>query len=192
MKMMWIALLFIRLPAISAMQDHILEENVKIDTSGDRIDNNSSSFHNSNLTAFIYTLSNSSSFIDYRKNSQSDQVDCFGLGKRVAAILEWFFMSNSSGNALDVQFFLSSRKQPRRVQVLIGKQFGLEWTDFQIERRTIVIVHGFLSHGQQSWINEMEKAFLQWVDYNFSFFLSFPYTLKYILKDERNFFCLRK
>ncbi|XP_076162336.1 phospholipase A1 isoform X2 [Ptiloglossa arizonensis] len=131
------------------------------------VGDNSSIYYSTNLSNFIYTLSNSSSFIDTRKEPKSNQVDCFGLGKTLAATLEWFFMSKPNGtNALDVQFFLSSRKQPQRVRVMIGKQFGLEWTDFQIERKTIIIVHGFLSHGQQTWISDMAHSFLQWNDVN--------------------------
>ena len=122
----------------------------------------------SNLTDFIFTLSNPSSFEDLRIKSRSRQVDCFGLGKRLAATLEWFFMSKPNGtDALDVEFLLSSRKQPQRVHVMLGKQFGLEWTDFQIYRKTIIIVHGFLSHGREPWISDMEKSFLQWVGRSF-------------------------
>ncbi|KAG5339915.1 LIPP lipase, partial [Acromyrmex charruanus] len=89
------------------------------------------------------------------------------MGKTVATTLEWFFRSKPNGSdALDVQFLLSSRKQPRRVQVVLGEQFGLEWTDFKIERRTVIIVHGFLSHGQETWIRDMEKALLEWGDVN--------------------------
>ncbi|KAK2581221.1 hypothetical protein KPH14_008019 [Odynerus spinipes] len=95
------------------------------------------------------------------------EVDCLGLGKTVANALAWFFAGKANGtNALSVRFFLSSRKQPNRVQVYIGKQFGLEWTDFKTERRTIIIVPGFLSHGEERWIIDMEKAFLKWDDVN--------------------------
>lgn len=129
--------------------------------------NKNSSARSSNLTDFIFTLSNSSVSIDSRSNAKSDQVDCFGLGKSLAIVLEWFFMDNPNGtNALSVQFLLSSRRQPWRAHVMIGKQFGLEWTDFQIERPTIVIVHGFLSHGEESWIRDLEKSFLRWADVN--------------------------
>ncbi|XP_031827119.2 phospholipase A1 isoform X1 [Nomia melanderi] len=121
----------------------------------------------SNLSEFTYTLSTSSSLVDSPVESKSNQVDCFGLGKTFATALEWFFMSKPNGsNPLNVQFLLSSRDQPQRVQVMIGKQFGLEWTDFRIERETVLIVHGFLSHGQESWITDMEKSFLQWNDVN--------------------------
>jgi len=136
------------------------------------------------LTNFTYTLSISNSSELF---SDSRQVDCFGLGKKVAAALEWFFKSKPNGSdALDVQFLLSSRKQPHRVQVVLGEQFGLEWTDFKIERRTVVIVHGFLSHGQETWIRDMEKALLEWVSpsiavsffkLNHSFFYGIVYRM---------------
>lgn len=118
----------------------------------------------SNLSEFLYTLSASSSPVGSRGEFNSNQVDCFGLGKTFATTLEWLFMRKPNGsNVLNVQFLLSSRNQPQRVQVMTGEQFGLEWTDFRIERETVVIVHGFLSHGQESWIADMEKSFLQWV-----------------------------
>ncbi|XP_029159209.1 LOW QUALITY PROTEIN: exosome component 10 [Nylanderia fulva] len=108
------------------------------------------------------------STVDSAENSSGvAQVDCLGLGKTVAMSLEGLFRSKPNGSdALEVRFFLSSRKQPRRVEVVLGEQFGLEWTDFKIERRTVVIVHGFLSHGQEKWISDMERTFLQWGDVN--------------------------
>lgn len=130
-------------------------------------------FNETTLTNFTYTLSarvdNSTELFSNSSQDvrQPQQVDCFGLGQTVAATLEWFFRSQPNGsNALDIRFLLSSRKQPRRVQVVLGEQFGLEWTDFKIERRTVIIVHGFLSHGQETWIRDMEKALLEWDDVN--------------------------
>ncbi|XP_043529865.1 inactive pancreatic lipase-related protein 1-like isoform X2 [Frieseomelitta varia] len=166
--MMWFILVLIQFSAISAMQNHVFETSTKTDTSGYHVDKNLSSFHSKNLTYSIFSILNSSSFTHRQIRSQENQeVDCFGMGRGLATILEWLFLINPNRtNTLNVQFLLSSRRQPHRVQVVLGEQFGLEWTDFQIERRTIVIVHGFLSNGQQSWINEMEKAFLQWKDVN--------------------------
>lgn len=130
-------------------------------------------FNETTLANFTYTLSarvdNTSELLSNSSQiaadiQESQQVDCFGLGKKVATTLEWFFSSKPNGSdALDVQFLLSSRKQPHRVQVVLGEQFGLEWTDFKIERRTVIIVHGFLSHGQETWIRDLEKALLAWV-----------------------------
>lgn len=126
-------------------------------------------FNETTLSNFTYNvhveLGIDSEELEVDENlSRVAQVDCLGLGKTIATMLEGFFRSKPNGsNALDVQFFLSSRKQPHRVQVVLGEQFGLEWTDFRIERRTVIIVHGFLSHGHEEWINDMEKAFLAWV-----------------------------
>ncbi|XP_015174926.1 PREDICTED: exosome component 10 [Polistes dominula] len=122
---------------------------------------------NEKLSNYTYTWVNKThdDLVDYA--FRSDQVDCLGLGITLANTLSWFFSDKANGtNALDVRFLLSSRNQPNRVQVYIGKQFGLEWTDFKIERKTIIIVHGFLSHSEEEWITEMEKALLQWNDVN--------------------------
>ncbi|CAL1681435.1 unnamed protein product [Lasius platythorax] len=131
-------------------------------------------FNETTLTNFTYTVHVGANFSEFEveefepdNSTRVAQVDCFGLGKTVATALEWFFRSKPNGSyALDVRFFLSSRKQPRRVQVVLGEQFGLEWTDFRIERRTVMIVHGFLSHGEETWIRDMEKALLEWADVN--------------------------
>lgn len=121
------------------------------------------------LENFTYTLNDdtdnsTNSSLSFRS---SEQVDCLGLGKLVARTLEFFFKSQPNGTrALDVQFLLSSRNQPQRVRVVLGRQFGLEWADFKIERRTVIIVHGFLSHSQEIWIKNMEQALLDWVNEN--------------------------
>ncbi|XP_043249411.1 pancreatic triacylglycerol lipase-like isoform X2 [Colletes gigas] len=159
-------IILIQLTLLISAHNHVFKNNENANTSLDFVNKNSS-YRSNNFTDFLFTVSNSSSFIDTRSESKSDQVDCFGLGKTLATTLEWFFMSKPNGtNALDVHFFLSSRKQPQRVQVMVGKQFGLEWADFAIERGTIMIVHGFLSHGQESWISNLEQSFLRWNDVN--------------------------
>lgn len=143
-------------------------------------------FNETSLANFTYTVLddfNNGSRDATNSSYQSHQVDCLGLGKTVAMALEWFFMRMPNGsNALDVKFFLSSRKQPHRVQVTLGEQFGLEWTDFKMERRTVVIVHGFLSHGQESWIRDMEQAFLEWVSLDWASLHSIGQLLIFFLK----------
>ncbi|KAI4502880.1 hypothetical protein M0802_001924 [Mischocyttarus mexicanus] len=122
---------------------------------------------NARLSNYTYTWVNKTHDNAVGFASNNEQVDCLGLGITFANTLSWFFANKANGeNALDVTFLLSSRNQLKRVQVYIGKQFGLEWTDFKIERRTIIIVHGFLSHSDEEWIIEMEKALLQWNDVN--------------------------
>lgn len=96
----------------------------------------------------------------YKRLFKGGEVDCFGLGSTIAIALDWVFQPGSSHtHELDIQFTLTSRKKPHRVHVLTGNQFGLEWTDFKIERKTVIIVHGFLSDGEMSWIREMDEAY---------------------------------
>jgi len=134
--------------------------------------NTVSLFNETTLANFTFVVPiyarNSSEFYrqDISENEEETQVDCFGLGSGVARILEKILRSNPNGSdALDVRFFLTSREHPHPAQVVLGDQFGLEWTDFKIERRTIIIVHGFLSNGQETWVNNLEKALLGWVNY---------------------------
>ncbi|KAG7214178.1 hypothetical protein KM043_001524 [Ampulex compressa] len=131
------------------------------------------STNESRLANFTYALkspSNRTAVLRFGLSSDSGdsaRVDCFGLGTTVAKTLEWFFASKPNGSgALEVEFLLSSRRQPQRVKVFIGRQFGLEWTDFALERRTVFIVHGFLSHGNEGWIADLERAYLEWEDAN--------------------------
>lgn len=144
-------------------------------------------FNETTLTNFTYTIHEGINSIEdveefvpeITSNGTSSRiahVDCFGLGTTVAKTLESFFRSKPNGSdALDVRFYLSSRRQPRRVEVTLGEQFGLQWTDFRIERRTVIIVHGFLSYGKEAWISNMERAFLQWVRIHWLLFLFFGY-----------------
>ncbi|XP_050665779.1 pancreatic triacylglycerol lipase-like isoform X3 [Leptidea sinapis] len=94
-----------------------------------------------------------------------DVVDCFGLGSLMKQL--WFLnMRPGSSDNVNTHFYFSSRHQPERVQVYPGDQFGLEWVDFDPSRRTIMIVHGFMSHSNASWVNDMTKGFLKMEDLN--------------------------
>ncbi|CAH2262152.1 jg26807 [Pararge aegeria aegeria] len=93
-----------------------------------------------------------------------DTVDCFGLGTLTRTLL--FNMRPGSSDDINTHFFFSSRHSPARVQVFPGTQFGLEWVDFKPERKTVMIVHGFMSHSNASWVLDMTSAFLEWDDVN--------------------------
>ncbi|KAL4705247.1 hypothetical protein ACJJTC_010266 [Scirpophaga incertulas] len=95
-----------------------------------------------------------------------DVVGCFGLGP-LTNQLRWIFdMKPDSSDKVNTHFYFSSQQQKVRVQVYPGKQFGLEWVDFKPSRPTVVIVHGFMSHSNSSWVHDMTRAFLQWGDVN--------------------------
>ncbi|XP_030029758.1 lipase member I isoform X2 [Manduca sexta] len=96
-----------------------------------------------------------------------NEVDCFGFGPTMTQIIEKFFnMKPDSSEIVNTQFYFSSRNQRQRVQVFAGDQFGLEWVDYKPERKTIMIVHGYMSYSNASWVNDMTRAFLEWGDVN--------------------------
>ncbi|CAH2068945.1 unnamed protein product, partial [Iphiclides podalirius] len=92
-----------------------------------------------------------------------DTVDCFGLGSFTKQL---FNMQPDSAENVNTHFYFSSRQTPQRVQVFPGDQFGLEWVDFNPKRRTVMIVHGFMSFSNASWVIDMTRAFLNWGDVN--------------------------
>ncbi|CAG9782809.1 unnamed protein product [Diatraea saccharalis] len=97
------------------------------------------------------------------KTSAPDIVECFGLGSLSAQIQSMLNMKPDSSDQINTHFYFSSRGQSFRVQVFPGDQFGLEYTDFKPTRKTVLIVHGFMSHSNSSWVHNMTRAFLKWV-----------------------------
>ncbi|XP_041973715.1 pancreatic triacylglycerol lipase-like [Aricia agestis] len=95
-----------------------------------------------------------------------ESVDCFGLGPLTTRLWSLFNTRPDSSIDVNTHFYFSSRNQRNRVQVYPGKQFGLEWVDFDPDRRTVMIVHGFMSHSNASWVSQMTDAFLEWSDVN--------------------------
>ncbi|XP_026726325.1 pancreatic triacylglycerol lipase-like isoform X1 [Trichoplusia ni] len=93
-------------------------------------------------------------------------VECFGLGSLTSTIMRLFQMKPDSANAVNTHFYFSSRTMLNRTQVFPGSQFGLEWVDFKANRKTVLIVHGFMSHSNASWVHDMTRAFLAWGDVN--------------------------
>ncbi|KOB69122.1 Pancreatic triacylglycerol lipase [Operophtera brumata] len=98
-------------------------------------------------------------------------VDCFGLGSVSRSIMKFFNMKPDDSESINTHFYFSSRNNRRRIQIILlqvypGEQFGLDWVDFKPERRTVMIVHGFMSHSNASWVNDMTSAFLDWGDVN--------------------------
>ncbi|XP_049698090.2 pancreatic triacylglycerol lipase isoform X1 [Helicoverpa armigera] len=95
-----------------------------------------------------------------------DIVDCFGLGSLTRQIISLFNMKPDPSDAVNTHFYFYSRGMPARVQVFPGDQFGLEWVDFKPHRKTVMIVHGFMSHSNASWVTDMMQALLAWGDVN--------------------------
>lgn len=123
--------------------------------------------NNTNSRYDVYEIWKNRTSILKAHHDHSKTLDCFGFGSTVAGLLNWYFTKNiNAANNIDVKFFLTSPRKKHRCLVLCGEQFGLDWTDFRPERKTIIIVHGFLSSHDEEWIAEMENAFLNWVNHS--------------------------
>ncbi|XP_011301880.1 pancreatic lipase-related protein 2 [Fopius arisanus] len=99
---------------------------------------------------------------------KEDDVKCFGIGSIVAKILQWIFreppVSSRDGR---VRFLVHSRTSQVPYQLFAeDDQFEISFSSFKPERRTVFIVHGFLAHGEQAWIQKMVKAYLEFDDVN--------------------------
>ncbi|KAJ8664652.1 hypothetical protein QAD02_006314 [Eretmocerus hayati] len=94
-------------------------------------------------------------------------VDCLGLGSTLSNLMNSFFKWDANGtDALKILFYSSSSNRSERVTLQHGDSFSLEKADFDITRRTIFIVHGFLAHGQEEWIANLEQALFRWGNVN--------------------------
>ncbi|XP_077293929.1 phospholipase A1-like [Arctopsyche grandis] len=103
-------------------------------------------------------------------SSKSEKVfqsaDCFGLGNYTSK-LKWILdLKPQHSSELNVEFYFRNKRLKNRVQVFPGEQFGTEWTYYNPKKPTILIVHGFLSYSNASWVLNMTKAFLDWGDVN--------------------------
>lgn len=116
----------------------------------------------------FYEISSNQSKLNYSKASVRDarDVDCFGFGATSARVLELFYykLHDHSMDEKKIQFYLTTRLNRGRSKIVSVDKMNLKKIGFNIQRRTIIIVHGFLSHGRETWIREMEKALLLWVN----------------------------
>ncbi|XP_075984970.1 pancreatic triacylglycerol lipase-like isoform X2 [Anticarsia gemmatalis] len=98
------------------------------------------------------------------------EVGCFGVGSGIfMRALNKIFSFNlrpSSSDTINTKFYYSSRNTSVKFEILAGPQFGIESIDFDPKKKTVIIVHGFMSHGGADWVTNMTQAYLQWEDVN--------------------------
>lgn len=110
------------------------------------------------------TANHLSQSYDNNRLEDEDALNCFGLGSGVAGYVDSYLTKEPNGSkALKSVFYATSRNKPQRVTIQFGDWGALDKIDFDITRRTIFIVHGFMSGGEEQWTVEMEQAFLRWV-----------------------------
>lgn len=62
---------------------------------------------------------------------------------------------------LQTRFHIKSRNSP--LIILRHANIIPESFNFNIKRRTVIIVHGYMTKGTDSWMEQMRDAFLTWV-----------------------------
>lgn len=98
-------------------------------------------------------------------NVGGSRLNCFGLPIAfVDKALELIFMQTTI--AEDVKFSFSTRKLSDSVVVRLQDEFTLNDIDFDVRRPTVLMVHGFMSSGKESWLSDMKNAFLDLVSLN--------------------------
>lgn len=108
----------------------------------------------------VFELFNESGNASFPINS----ISCGDMNSVMSRGLKWMFANKVNlKKAINLRVYLSSRKQTKRFEAFAKEKFTLDKSDFNIERRTVVIVHGFLNTASQPWIKQLEDAFLLWV-----------------------------
>lgn len=94
-------------------------------------------------------------------SKKNNSLNCLGL--RIGFVINIVERAFKQTQAEDVRFYFYSRDQPVRVRVHVKDDFNLDAIHFRIDRKTIIICHGFMSNGQEQWVTDMKDAFLKLV-----------------------------
>lgn len=71
------------------------------------------------------------------------------------------------------EFSIFSRNNRGSVNIPQNKGFIVDHIDFDVRRRTVFIVHGFMSNGRSGWPIRMKNSFLNWVSHTTFYIVSF-------------------
>lgn len=72
----------------------------------------------------------------------------------------------SSPEKIDVKFYLYTRSHPERYNVTTFPDIVLDGSDYQGDRPTFFVTHGFSSDGNATWLSNLKDALLEKVDGN--------------------------
>nr|CAD7452814.1 unnamed protein product [Timema tahoe] len=67
---------------------------------------------------------------------------------------------------IDTRFYLYTRLRPERYYVRSWPEVTMEGSDYNPDRVTVFIVHGFSSNGNVTWMDQMKNATLEKMDAN--------------------------
>ncbi|XP_063222699.1 pancreatic lipase-related protein 2-like isoform X2 [Bacillus rossius redtenbacheri] len=67
---------------------------------------------------------------------------------------------------IETRFYLYTRAQPERYYIQTRPNVSVDGSDYNGNRVTVMITHGFASNGNSSWLEEMKDAVLNKIDAN--------------------------
>lgn len=80
------------------------------------------------------------------------QISCADL-KNVVVVGQFFLAASNSGTSdVSVKYYLSTAKHRESVEIAPFDWSGLETSEFDISKKTFIVIHGFKSGGQKPWV----------------------------------------
>lgn len=100
--------------------------------------------------------------------SKDETLNCFGIPNKMFADKMEAHLTDVT-NAEDVRFYFATRQNTTYNTVrVINNEFSLKNTNYNISRKTVVLVHGWRSSGQADWLRDMMNATLRYVWFLFN------------------------
>lgn len=93
------------------------------------------------------------------------KIDCSRVSGIADGILSWFSnLQKSTSSSLKVFIKLYTRNNPL-AHILINPDdnINLNSSYFNIERKSVFIIHGFMTPATESWMDHMKNAYLEYV-----------------------------
>lgn len=111
-------------------------------------------------------------FLFFNKSEATMNVPCkilkvFGVYSKIQPLIRWFYKSQKKD--FNVKFLLGYAEGKDPIKSGSRNWITLFKNNFNVTKKTHLIIHGFLSHGKKSWVLDLKDAILRTV----SVFLNF-------------------
>ena len=100
--------------------------------------------------------------------TKNKKLNCLGFPEDLFSRIFEKILGHTT-RAKDVVFYFASRENPEYTFVSL-RNVSIKRTNFNINRDTYVLTHGFLADGQMKWIQDMKNAILNYVRFVYKLF----------------------
>ncbi|XP_044018562.1 pancreatic triacylglycerol lipase-like, partial [Aphidius gifuensis] len=96
------------------------------------------------------------------------KIDCSRVSGIADGILSWFsYLQKSTSSSLKVFIKLYTRNNSlSHILINPDDNINLNLSYFNIERKSVFIIHGFMTPATESWMDHMKNAYLEYEDVN--------------------------